>query len=253
MNAIKSELKRAIFSKTFILTAIGFAFLITFEDFMTIIEVYKDYLSKPCTFHYSFVRDALSDSAVKFVLPVIAVLPYSNTFVTEMQNGFIKNILPKAKRNNYIFSKIFASVVSGFAVCAVGILFALLISYGIFAAKEIPYSKADFGTGEVISFIQVMLRCSFVAMLSASFGSMASLLFNNRYMAYASPFVAYYMLIILNERYIDSVYLLYPYEWLDKTHSWPFDEVGLIVFLILLTVLFSVIFFLIGKWRLKDV
>ena len=45
-------------------------------------------------------------------------------------------------------------------------------------------------------------------------------------MAYLSPFIGYYLLVILCERYFPALYVLYPWEWLFPGEGWPLGALG---------------------------
>ena len=71
----------------------------------------------------------------------------------------------------------------------------------------------------------------------ASIGMLFSNLTMSRYMAYASPFVIYYVLIILYERYFPVVYVLYPKEWLAPSSLWLYGNAGVLMIVAELTAL----------------
>ena len=72
---------------------------------------------------------------------------------------------------------------------------------------------------------------------AASVGMLFSNLTMSRYMAYASPFVIYYVLIILYERYFPVVYVLYPKEWLAPSSLWLYGNAGVLMIVAELTAL----------------
>ena len=89
---------------------------------------------------------------------------------------------------------------------------------------------------------------------SGAFWSLTGLTFaaltNSKYMAYASPFVLFYLLIILYERYFDRLFVLYPREWLNPSSRWMFGRVGVAVLLIEFSVLMALAFAFAAKRRL---
>jgi hypothetical protein len=93
--------------------------------------------------------------------------------------------------------------------------------------------------------------------LSGAFWSLVgftmSALTMNRYMAYASPFILYYVLIILHERYFDKLYVLYPKEWLFPSDAWVMGSFGVILLLAELTAAISLAFAVTARRRLASV
>ena len=75
----------------------------------------------------------------------------------------------------------------------------------------------------------------------------------SKYMAYASPFILYYVLIILNERYFENLYVLYPKEWLFPSDAWVMGGFGVILLLVELTAIVSLAFAITAKRRLSNV
>ena len=64
----------------------------------------------------------------------------------------------------------------------------------------------------------------------------------SKYMAYGAPFVIYYVLVILSERYFHSIYVINPEEWLAPQNYWVGGDWGIM----LLIVLFSLIVMMIN-------
>jgi hypothetical protein len=75
----------------------------------------------------------------------------------------------------------------------------------------------------------------------------------SKYMAYASPFILYYVLIILHERYFENFYVLYPKEWLFPSNAWVLGGFGVIILLTILSAILSLCFTIIAKRRLANV
>ena len=81
---------------------------------------------------------------------------------------------------------------------------------------------------------------------SGAFWSLTGMTFaaltDSKYMAYASPFVLFYLLIILYERYFDKLFVLYPREWLSPSPRWVFGKIGVAVLLTEFSVLMALAF-----------
>ena len=76
---------------------------------------------------------------------------------------------------------------------------------------------------------------------------------DSKYMAYASPFVLFYLLIILYERYFDKLFVLYPREWLNPSPRWVFGKIGVAVLLTEFSVLMALAFAYAAKRRLERI
>ena len=169
------------------------------------------------------------------MLPVFSSLVYTSSFMSELKNGFIKSYLPRTKQSPYISGKLVSGAVSGFLVVFISIMLSEVFCYYLFRSKEYSaYSDAS----------QNGIHMSVLVM---------SLVFMNQYMAFASPFIMHYILIIINERYYDSLYVFYPAEWIRPSHVWPGGDAGLIAFIVCLAGAVSMIYWFIASRRLQDV
>lgn len=141
-------------------------------------------------------------------VPVLATFPYSTAWLLEYQSGYVKSCLSRTGVAGYILGKFFACGFSGGLLEFSGCLF-----YQLTAGKE--------QAGNLNLFL-VFLS----GMLWAVCGAVLAAWANNRFMAYGGPFVLYYLLVILYERYFEKLYCLYPYEWMAPKHEWVFGEWG---------------------------
>ena len=68
-----------------------------------------------------------------------------------------------------------------------------------------------------------------------------STLMESKYISYATPFVFYYLLVILYERYFSDLFIIYPKTWTDPT-AWPFGCWDAAIFLLEMTLIFAFLF-----------
>ncbi len=143
--------------------------------------------------------------------PVAAALPYAKEWLVEYQSGYIRAYLPRSGRGWYILGKFLACGISG------GLALALACWIFMQLHKD----------GPEISLSLVFASGMLWAVTAATLAAWT----NSRYIAYGGGFVLYYMLVILCERYFESLYCLYPYEWLAPKHTWLFGEAGVLIML----------------------
>ena len=97
---------------------------------------------------------------------------------------------------------------------------------------------------------------SLVFFLFGAFWSLVGLAFatgtDSKYMAYGSPFIIYYVLIILAERYFKNFALLNPKQWISPTEVWPGGSWGLALLMLELIVLVGLVFSFLCKRRLSS-
>lgn len=250
---IQSDIKRAICSKGFISGAASLLIIIVFAGMESIIGVTRATDPLENGFHAQFILDALQSDAFTLALPILCALPFTTAFVDDMKSGFVKQYLGRTSRKQYIKGKLIACGLSGGLVLFVGILIAFGVAYLVFTPMELAL------TAEQVSepYLAQLIIKAFILALSGMFWSLIGFTFSaltmNRYMAYASPFILYYVLIILHERYFDWLYVLYPKEWLFPASEWVLGDLGIILLIAELTLIISLWFALVAKRRLDNV
>ncbi len=158
----------------------------------------------------------MNSELFRVCVPVLCTLPYSTAWLVEYHSGFVKNCLPRTSITSYILGKILACGISGGLLEVAGAwIFTLL------------YPLLKEGDAPACRFLLLFLSGMLWAVLSALLAAWS----NNRYIAYGGSFVIYYLLVILHERYFKQLYCLYPYEWFAPSHTWIFDEQGIVLLL----------------------
>jgi hypothetical protein len=252
-HAVSSDIKRALTGKGFLAGIIGMVLIIGLASIEDIVGIMRDDGLLPNGYHGQFILKALSSDWMTFVLPILCALPYTTVFVDDIKSGYIKQYLHRSGNAQYIKGKLTACALSGGLVLPVGIV----LAYGIAMLLYIPMELA-LGPGEIVQpyFAQVLMKAALL-FFSGAFWSLVGFTLAavtmNKYMAYASPFILYYVLIILNERYFPSLYVLYPKEWLFPSDNWVMGSFGVILLLIELIFILCLWFTIIAKRRLANV
>ena len=250
---ISSDLKRALSGKGFFAGVAGMVLVISLSATEGFIKLAQTPQALPNGYHAGWIMDALSSDWVTLALPILCTLPFTTAFVDDIKSGFIKQYLPRSGRAAYIKGKLIACGLSGGLVLILGIL----LTYGLSALIYTPIELA-LGPEETVQpyFAQLLTKTAML-FFSGTFWSLAGFTFAaltmNKYMAYASPFILYYVLIIMNERYFPSIYVLYPKEWLFPSGTWVMGSFGVILLLTELTAIVCIGFSLVAQRRLDNV
>ena len=150
-------------------------------------------------------------------------------------------------------SRALGCAISGGLAISLGILAA----YGIAALLLLPLEAMRDYMLEPPGYFRQLLETLLMFFASGAFWALVGLTFatltNSRYMAYASPFVLFYLLVILYERYFDKLYVLYPREWLEPSDRWVFGRIGVAVLLLELSALMALLFAWATKRRLRQI
>ena len=252
-KAICASLRQAIFSRGFVISTVGTALILLLSSVQGILAGFRSAELLSPGFHSDLIIGALSSEAMALALPILAALPYTASFIDDVKSGFIKEYLPRTTVPRYIAGKAVGCAVSGGLTLSLGIF----IAYGFAALMFLPmeaYPKA----GETVpDYFGNLMETALMFFASGAFWSLTGMTFaaltDSKYMAYASPFVLFYLLIILYERYFDKLFVLYPREWLNPSSKWMFGKIGVAVLLIEFSVLMALAFAYAAKRRLERI
>lgn len=183
-----------------------------------------------CGTFISILEGSLKSQAVSFAIPVAAVLPWSDSVLQEYKSGFLKEILPRTTRRQYIEGKVFSIMVSGFMVWTLSILTVLFINFIVFYPLEI---KGAIQKEALLDLLMKAFRTGLIGSIISTFGGSCGILWDSAYMAYGIPFVSFYFGIILHDRYFKNQIWFYPVEWILADENWGPDKIGVWLFLLL--------------------
>ncbi|MBO4871931.1 MAG: hypothetical protein J5496_00760 [Lachnospiraceae bacterium] len=252
MKTVRSAIRQAIFSKDFLIGWIGVIFVVLVSSVPDVFEALRAGGSLPNAFHHSLIEKAIASDAMTLALPILAALPFTASFVNDQKSGFIKYYLHRTDRKHYMAGKGLACWISGGSVLVLGLLASYVFFAVAFLPMEDPAAKevgdSLFSAGLMRSLVLVFLSGAFWSLCGITLAAMSG----SRYMAYASPFIVYYVLIILHERYFDQCYFLYPKEWIHPSSRWMLGEWGVILLLLGLTAALAAVFFCTVKRRISQ-
>lgn len=251
-NTILSNIHQAFFNKSF---AVSIATVILVMLIGAIEDVVTAFRSEELLiygYHYEMVSKALFSEAMTLALPIICALPYTVSFTDDIKSGFIKEYLPRTNISRYISGKIIACYLSGGAA----ILLGLLCTYGFSALCIMPMETA-LSESVPVSFFSEYFSACIPFFFAGGFLSLTGLALSSatgsKYMAYSSPFILYYILIILNERYFPDLYVMYPKEWLNPSDKWILGSWGVVIMLVECAVITALWFVYIAKRRIDRI
>jgi len=253
LKSIVSSLRQAFGSHGFKVGIIGTIFCIFFSSVSDILSAFRAEKLIDNGFHAGLIATAVSSDAFTLVLPILCVLPYTTSFVDDVKSGFIKEYLPHTTVREYLTSKIVACMFSGGAVLAIGVAFAYAMSALTFTPMEAALKSGEVPVNYLAEIVGKVAICMFSGAFWSVLGMTFAALTDSRFMAYAAPFVVYYVLIILHERYFPNFFVLYPKEWLNPQRKWMFGDWGVVLLVMELLILASILFYLVGRKRLESI
>lgn len=199
--------------------------------------------------HVALLMEAFQGEGTTAFLPILAVLPFAGAYVEDVKTKFARFFLIRSSVLGDCLGRLLAAFLSG----GLSILLGALLLWGggelVLPLWErrvegmLPTSRERLGEICFLLFLN--------GGLWAVVGMAVSSLMESKYIAYCSPFVLYYLLVILCERYIPDAFLLYPPNWV-KPELWPYGVWGAGIFLVEVTVLFGILFVFRAGRRLRE-
>lgn len=191
-------------------------------------------------YHANLLTNSLCSDVVLMALPIICTLPYTTAFLEEYTSGYIKLYLMKCDKARYIKGKVLAPAISGGLVLTAGILIFFFITKLIYSPME---NVSEYAIPPFMNVLMYAIKYFFTGALWASVGALLANISLSKYMAYASSFVFFYVLVILQERYFRDLYVINPKEWLLIEHNWPLGSWGGITLMLLLAGIICIVNF----------
>ena len=252
MEKYKPYIKNSLYEKKFLVAVLAAAALAAIAVFNDLLEASRGKELLEYGYHGALTDKACRSNVYRIALPVICMLPCSFSCVDEVKSGFIKEYLPRTGYKNYTLGKILSCILSGGLVPVCG----EWLFYGLSALALMPRETA-LAEGQTAEdyLTKLLVLCGLLFLngaLWAMVGMAAGMVGGNRYMACAAPFILYYLLVILCERYLSGVYVLYPAAWLGPAESWPFKETGLALWLSELIIFFALLFAQSAERRMRN-
>ena len=249
MKAVFAELKRALTGRAFILTLIGAWVCVLAGAFSEVFDIFD---RGTCSLgeHRTVLLRALEGDIIRFAVPILAAIPFAASFADDVKSGFTKSYLTRTSVGGYLSGKGLGVTLSGGLSIAFGIAAAFLTLFLMLSPLEFVGDMPAYAVMDKLAMRLLMYFLS--GCLWAEVGLIASSLTLNAHLAYAFPFIAYYLLIILQERYLRTDFMLNPKNWLTLSGDWPLNGWSCPILLSLLVLLALCVFFIIGKGRLRD-
>jgi len=247
MNSILSQLSRGL-SLRLCLVVLAVIVLIFSTFLQSMLYIFLQGRELHQGYHNVLIVQALSTDTVSAFLPVLAAIPLAEGYLEDVKSKFARFYLIRRRYSDYLLGHCIACWLCGGGAVLLG----AGIAWGITAIAFTPMERIvenppELGRQIIEQIILLFLNGGLWAVL----GMTMSTIMESKYIAYASPFIVYYLLVILYERYFPDVWLLYPKNWLDP-EIWPYGVESAALFLLELTFLCGLVFYIRGKRRLEQ-
>jgi hypothetical protein len=249
LNAFKTDVKRALTSWGFIAGIAGMAVAAFFGVFERMLPIFQGKMAEGLAqgFTMELTMNALASNVVLLVLPILCALPYTPAFVDDFKSRFLHGCLPRSGRQPYVGGKVLTTALSGGLTLLLGALLILAVFAILFLPLEIPPEQPELsdyerqmqmhtGGGEEAAGLAAQINLGALLEKCLAFflsgclwslaGGLLAAVTMSKYMAYASPFILYYVLVMLGTRYFKGVYVLNPQEWVNPLGDWVWGGWG---------------------------
>lgn len=180
-------------------------------------------------------------------IPIAAPLAAGGNAELELRSRFSLFYCSRTGKKPYLYGKVIGAFVSGGLVVVIAML--LLLGVCFFEVRNIPavQGQGKDAAGILLSIILSLLRGFLNGALWALVGTLSAIVTRNRYMAYAVPFIFYYVLTVFQERYYQTLFFLSPRYWAAPGHYGNLFCIGILLACSLIAAFF---FMWTGKRRL---
>ena len=251
-ETILSDIKRAVLSKGFVFGVLGMVLIIALSSLENIFHLaYLEGLV-PNGYHAQFIVQALASDWFTLALPILCALPFTAAFVDDIKSGYIKPYLHRTTIKSYIKAKLTACALSGGLVLFIGVVLCYALSVLVFTPMEYALMEGEFAQPWLAQLLIKAATLFFSGAFWSLLGFTFAALTMSKYMAYASPFILYYVLIIFNERYFGDLYVLYPKEWLFPSEGWVMGGFGVIILQLVLCAILCLVFAHVAQRRVAN-
>lgn len=247
MTSASLHIQRSINLRFWMATIVIIGVLL-FSYIRPIVHILQQNVQVEQGYHNELASSALSSDALSAFLAILGTLPLSAEYLENLKSKFVRFYLIRDSYSGYLLSNLFACWICGGGV----ILLGGLVAWGVTTLIVTPMEYALESYVSITPQISMQLVLLFLnGGLWAVLGMTMSTIMESKYIAYASPFIVYYLLVILYERYFPNAWLLYPKNWLNP-EIWPYGIGSAALFLLELTFLCGLVFYIRGKRRLEQ-
>ena len=225
-NTITPSMRQSVLTVRFALGVVFIAAVVFLSSMDAVTEAFRSEEPLAYGYHGDFILKALNADTITICLPIVCSLPYAASYVDDVKTNFIRLYISRTSNRGYILGKASGCLVSGGAVIVLG----LWLAYGISAVMFTPMEGPPDSDAADPQYAMTLLRNCGLIFLSGGFWSLFGLAMSaameSKYIAYAAPFIFYYVLIILCERYFTGLYVVYPKAWLSPGEEWSMGRWG---------------------------
>lgn len=180
-----------------------------------------------------------------YVLSIVAPLAYATSFVDEYKTRTWIYVLTRSGSfRKYKFTKIITTAFSGGTSVTVGMMISTLVFFIMSNDSMIQYPDQI-----VLGYLVHLLLLFIGGCIWALFGGFFATVMNNQYVAYASPFIMFYVGSVFQKRYYKDLPWLSPREWTFPLRMTLYQTIPIAVVVLIVSMIF---YYLIMTRRMRN-
>ena len=247
-----AEIKRAVISKKFLLSTAGVLAVLIFSAAQDMLQAIKNGTVFEYDYHQQYFLNILGSVTVFFMIPILSALPSTTAFMDDVTSRYIVLYLQRSGKKAYIKAKLAACILSGGGTLLLGTLAFYLVFSLFYRPMEASLTEGQlppYHLYELLGALGLLFLngafCSLLGMLLAS-------LTMSRYVAIACPFIIYYLLVILHERFFPELFVIYPKEWIFSKNCMVLSGFALPLVLLEAMTVIGILFYSYCQKRFRD-
>lgn len=186
------------------------------------------------------------------LLPLLASIPFADTFFTDRKDGYIRNIIIRARKKEYFLAKYIATFIAGGLAVIIPLALNLLIA-AMYLPSIVPSVTQSFGIGPThlwsvmffthpyLYLISFLILIYIFSGLIATIGLAVSLFVEYRFLTLITPFIIYMFLYTVLGSYNKPQYI--PFYFLQPGFEVCNGFIVLIEILFMGLVTFGIFYF----------
>ncbi len=217
MQVWKSELRRAFLRPAFWLAAVGICVVALMGGAQELKQAFSGMLPDGMGEAWLLTGyAALCSDPLVMAIPILCTLPYAAMFVEEFQSRFLVAYLPRTGCRAYLGAKTGATLLAGGGAVLCG----CLIACAVFLMLLPPTgARQELYAIPLQAILERVVLLSLGGCLWSLAGGAFAAAAANKYMAYACPFILFYVMSAFRQRYYSGAALLDPWEWMKPNLS----------------------------------
>lgn len=164
---------------------------------------------------WNLLMEGLKSRILCFLIPVTAAVSGSGLYLKEKQSGFLKFYVIREDKTRYQQEKTVQIFYHTIGIWSLSVFLVLMI-FQMLGSGEILYVGQKENLREIGMAMSLFLKAILICAAAAHLGAVCAIVTKSIYLTMGIPFIAYYFLILIQERYFEPMPWLSPIWWMTQ-------------------------------------